>query len=141
MAGDGEHELISGGHLVAKALTAESSGVVDVRHKQVAANATDGYARITGKPGCGTPCSSFLEIPRDVSASATVVQVNLDYRTVGKKRDIYLGIEGGLVLSTQATSGRVKGAVARKAWLEGLINVWVDPDVHEPGTMNQPMYK
>ncbi|WP_085066692.1 thiamine pyrophosphate-binding protein [Catenuloplanes japonicus] len=68
-------ESISGGHLVAKALKAEGVdviftlcgghiidiydgcvdegiAVVDVRHEQVAAHAADGYARITGKPGC-----------------------------------------------------------------------------------------
>ena len=66
---------ISGGHLVAKALKAEGVdtiftlcgghiidiydgcvdegiAVIDVRHEQVAAHAADGYARITGKPGC-----------------------------------------------------------------------------------------
>src|SRR3982074_1958154 len=70
-----EPELISGGHLVAKALKAEGidviftlcgghiidiydgcvdegSAVVDVRHEQAAAHAADGYARMTGKPGC-----------------------------------------------------------------------------------------
>src|SRR5437763_735660 len=75
MAGDGEPELISGGHLVAKALKAEGIDViftlcgghiidiydgcvdegidvVDVRHEQVAAHAADGYARVTGTPGC-----------------------------------------------------------------------------------------
>ncbi|KAA5834622.1 acetolactate synthase [Saccharopolyspora hirsuta] len=68
-------ELISGGHLVAKALRAEGVDtiftlcgghiidiydgcvdegieVIDVRHEQVAAHAADGYARITGRPGC-----------------------------------------------------------------------------------------
>ena len=68
-------ETISGGHLVAKALKAEGVDtiftlcgghiidiydgcvdegieVIDVRHEQVAAHAADGYARITGKPGC-----------------------------------------------------------------------------------------
>ncbi|NUR95412.1 MAG: acetolactate synthase, partial [Kribbellaceae bacterium] len=68
-------DTISGGHLVAKALKAEGIdviftlcgghiidiydgcvdegiAVVDVRHEQVAAHAADGYARITGKPGC-----------------------------------------------------------------------------------------
>jgi acetolactate synthase-1/2/3 large subunit len=66
---------ISGGHLVAKALKAEGVDViftlcgghiidiydgcvdegidvVDVRHEQVAAHAADGYARVTGRPGC-----------------------------------------------------------------------------------------
>src|SRR5919205_2019112 len=70
-----EPGLISGGHLVAKALKAEGIDVIytlcgghiidiydgcvdegieviDVRHEQVAAHAADGYARITGKPGC-----------------------------------------------------------------------------------------
>ncbi|MBV8643098.1 MAG: acetolactate synthase [Candidatus Eremiobacteraeota bacterium] len=68
-------QTISGGHLVAKALKnegidviftlcgghiidiydgCESEGIkiVDVRHEQVAAHAADGYARVTGKPGC-----------------------------------------------------------------------------------------
>jgi acetolactate synthase-1/2/3 large subunit len=68
-------ETISGGHLVAKALRAEGIDViftlcgghiidiydgcidegikvVDVRHEQVAAHAADGYARVTGRPGC-----------------------------------------------------------------------------------------
>lgn len=71
----GGTELISGGHLVAKALRAEGVDtiftlcgghiidiydgcvdegidVIDVRHEQVAAHAADGYARITGRPGC-----------------------------------------------------------------------------------------
>ena len=67
--------VISGGHLVAKALKAEGVDtiftlcgghitdiydgcidegirVIDVRHEQVAAHAADGYARQTGKLGC-----------------------------------------------------------------------------------------
>ncbi len=73
-AGGAEAE-ISGGHLVARALRAEGVDViftlcgghiidiydgcldegiriVDVRHEQVAAHAADGYARVTGRPGC-----------------------------------------------------------------------------------------
>lgn len=76
-AGAGE---ISGGHLVAKALKAEGIDtiftlcgghiidiydgcidedikVVDVRHEQVAAHAADGYARVTGRPGCAVVTS------------------------------------------------------------------------------------
>src|SRR3954469_8638559 len=72
---DDTQDVISGGHLVAKALKAEGVdriytlcgghiidiydgcvdegiAVVDVRHEQVAAHAADGYARVTGKPGC-----------------------------------------------------------------------------------------
>src|ERR1700732_3070900 len=67
--------VISGGHLVAKALKNEGIDVIftlcgghiidiydgcidegiqiiDVRHEQVAAHAADGYARVTGRPGC-----------------------------------------------------------------------------------------
>jgi len=70
-----ESATISGGHLVAKALKAEGIDVIftlcgghiidiydgcidegikviDVRHEQVAAHAADGYARVTGRPGC-----------------------------------------------------------------------------------------
>lgn len=66
---------ISGGHLVAKALKSEGIDtiftlcgghiidiydgcvdegirIIDVRHEQVAAHAADGYARVTGRPGC-----------------------------------------------------------------------------------------
>ena len=73
--GAAQTEMISGGHLVAKALKAEGIDVIytlcgghiidiydgcvdegikviDVRHEQVAAHAADGYARVTGKPGC-----------------------------------------------------------------------------------------
>ncbi|HEX4721082.1 MAG TPA: thiamine pyrophosphate-binding protein [Pseudonocardiaceae bacterium] len=72
---DATAELISGGHLVAKALKTEGVDtiftlcgghiidiydgcvdegivVIDVRHEQVAAHAADGYARLTGRPGC-----------------------------------------------------------------------------------------
>src|SRR6266568_4767423 len=67
--------VISGGHLVARALKAEGVDtiftlcgghiidiydgcldegieVIDVRHEQVAAHAADGYARVTGRAGC-----------------------------------------------------------------------------------------
>jgi acetolactate synthase-1/2/3 large subunit len=73
----------------------------------------------------GTPFDFRMGYGRRLSAEATVVQVDLDYRTVGKNRDIDLGIVGDadLVLSavTAAASGRVdNGAVARKQWLEEL---------------------
>src|SRR4026207_537978 len=68
--------VISGGHLVAKALKAEGVDtiftlcgghiidiydgcidegirIIDVRHEQVAAHAADGYSRQSGKIGCG----------------------------------------------------------------------------------------
>src|SRR5882757_4677787 len=71
----------------------------------------------------GTPFDFRLGYGRRLSATATVVQIDLDYRTVGKNRDIDLGIVGdpGLVLaSVTAASGTDNGAAGRKAWLEEL---------------------
>jgi acetolactate synthase-1/2/3 large subunit len=76
----------------------------------------------------GTPFDFRTGYCKRLSPTATVVQVDLDYRTVSKNRDIDLGIVGdaGLVLAavTQAASGRVdNGAVARKPWLAELRGV------------------
>ncbi|SER15941.1 acetolactate synthase-1/2/3 large subunit [Lentzea xinjiangensis] len=73
----------------------------------------------------GTPFDFRMGYGRRLSADATVVQIDLDYRTVGKNRDVDLGIVGDadLVLSsvTQAASGREdNGAMSRKVWLEEL---------------------
>jgi acetolactate synthase-1/2/3 large subunit len=76
----------------------------------------------------GTPFDFRMGYGKRLSPTATVVQIDLDYRTVGKNRDVDLGIVGdaGMVLSAvrQATSGRVdNGSVGRKAWLEELRGV------------------
>jgi acetolactate synthase-1/2/3 large subunit len=73
----------------------------------------------------GTPFDFRMGYGKRLSKDATVVQIDLDYRTVGKNRDIDLGIVGdaGQVLAAvaQAASGRGdNGAVARKVWLEEL---------------------
>ncbi|HEY9524973.1 MAG TPA: thiamine pyrophosphate-binding protein, partial [Thermopolyspora sp.] len=73
----------------------------------------------------GTPFDFRMGYGRRLSPDATVVQIDLDYRTVGKNRDIDLGIVGdaGLILSAaaQAASGRIEnGATRRKEWLEEL---------------------
>ena len=73
----------------------------------------------------GTPFDFRMGYGRRLRADATVVQIDLDYRTVGKNRDISLGIVGdaGAILSaaTQAASGRVdNGARRRDAWLSEL---------------------
>jgi acetolactate synthase-1/2/3 large subunit len=73
----------------------------------------------------GTPFDFRMGYGKRLSPSATVVQIDLDYRTVGKNRDIDLGIVGdaGLVLSAaaQAASGRIGDAAAkRKAWMDEL---------------------
>lgn len=73
----------------------------------------------------GTPFDFRMGYGKRLSPDATVVQIDLDYRTVGKNRDIDLGIVGSadLVLSavTQAASGQLNGGGdKRKAWLEEL---------------------
>ncbi|MFJ8958549.1 thiamine pyrophosphate-binding protein [Lentzea sp. NPDC102401] len=73
----------------------------------------------------GTPFDFRMGYGRRLSANATVVQIDLDYRTVGKNRDVDLGIVGDadLVLSSvaAAASGREdNGAMGRKVWLEEL---------------------
>ena len=73
----------------------------------------------------GTPFDFRMGYGKRLSPDATVVQIDLDYRTVGKNRDVDLGIVGSadLVLSavTQAASGQLNGGGdKRKAWLEEL---------------------
>ncbi|NRQ34099.1 acetolactate synthase [Nonomuraea sp. NN258] len=73
----------------------------------------------------GTPFDFRMGYGKRLSPTATVVQIDLDYRTVGKNRDVDLGIVGdcGLILAAaaQAAGGRVENAAARrKEWLEEL---------------------
>jgi acetolactate synthase-1/2/3 large subunit len=72
----------------------------------------------------GSPFDFRMGYGRRLKAE-TVVQIDLDYRTVGKNRDISLGLVGdaGVILSavTQAASGRVdNGARGREEWLNEL---------------------
>ena len=73
----------------------------------------------------GTPFDFRMGYGRRLSAAATVVQIDMDYRTVGKNRDISLGLVGdvGAILDavTDAAGGRVdNGAMGRKPWLAEL---------------------
>jgi acetolactate synthase I/II/III large subunit len=73
----------------------------------------------------GTPFDFRMGYGRRLRADATVVQIDMDYRTVGKNRDISLGLVGdvGAILAavTQAVSGRVdNGANQRKPWMDEL---------------------
>jgi len=73
----------------------------------------------------GTPFDFRMGYGRRLPKNATVVQIDMDYRTVGKNRDIDLGIVGdpGTVLAavTQAATGRLSnGSAARKAWFDEL---------------------
>jgi len=73
----------------------------------------------------GTPFDFRMGYGRRLRADATVVQIDLDYRTVGKNRDVSLGLVGdaGAILGAvaQAASGLVNnGAKAREEWKKEL---------------------
>ncbi len=73
----------------------------------------------------GTPFDYRMGYGRRLGPNAKVVQIDMDYRTVGKNRDIDLGLVGdiGAILAavTQATTGRVdNGAKGRESWLAEL---------------------
>ena len=73
----------------------------------------------------GTPFDFRMGYGKRLRADATVVQIDMDYRTVGKNRDVSLGLVGhpGAVLEavTAAASGRGDNrAKAREGWLEEL---------------------
>jgi acetolactate synthase-1/2/3 large subunit len=73
----------------------------------------------------GTPFDFRMGYGKRLRADATVVQIDMDYRTVGKNRDISLGLVGdvGAVLEavTDAATGRLdNGAKARQAWMAEL---------------------
>ena len=73
----------------------------------------------------GTPFDFRMGYGKRLSDRATIVQIDLDYRTVGKNRDISLGIVGdpGTVLKAvlDASTGRVDNrAKARQSWLDEL---------------------
>ncbi len=73
----------------------------------------------------GTPFDFRMGYGRRLRADATVVQIDMDYRTVGKNRDISLGLVGdvGAILAAvaDAATGRAdNGAKRREAWLEEL---------------------
>ena len=129
--------VISGGHLVAKALKNEGVDtiftlcgghiidiydgcvdegirIIDVRHEQVAAHAADGYARQTGKLGCvvttaGPGCTNA------VTGIATAFRSESPILHIGDPGAIL-----GAVL--QAASGRIKNEKhqARRQWLKLL---------------------
>ena len=73
----------------------------------------------------GTPFDFRMGYGKRLSTEATIVQIDLDYRTVGKNRDVSLGIVGdpGAVLKAvhDAATGRADNrAKAREGWLQGL---------------------
>ncbi len=73
----------------------------------------------------GTPFDFRMGYGKRLRQDATVVQIDMDYRTVGKNRDVSLGIVGhpGAVLKAvhDATTGRSdNGAKSRQGWLDQL---------------------
>ena len=78
----------------------------------------------------GTPFDFRMGYGKRLGAEAAVVQIDMDYRTVGKNRDISLGLVGdpGAILKAvhdaatgRAATGRADdGAKGREAWLEEL---------------------
>jgi acetolactate synthase-1/2/3 large subunit len=74
----------------------------------------------------GTPFDFRMGYGKRISKNLKLVQIDMDYRTVGKNRDIDLGLVGdpGAILGAvlQAASGRIKGdkRQARQQWLKQL---------------------
>jgi len=70
----------------------------------------------------GTPFDFRMGYGRRLRAEATVVQIDLDYRTVGKNRDIDLGLVGdvGVILGAVTDATDSKSANQRKDWVAEL---------------------
>jgi len=74
----------------------------------------------------GTPFDFRMGYGKRLGRNATIVQVDMDYRTVGKNRDVSLGLVGdpGAILGAvrQALTGRIGNAAgqARKDWMARL---------------------
>ncbi|MBT3305527.1 MAG: thiamine pyrophosphate-binding protein [Alphaproteobacteria bacterium] len=73
----------------------------------------------------GTPFDFRMGYGKRINQSATLVQIDQDYRTVGKNRDISLGLAGdpGAILKAvfdATTGGTDNGAKGRAGWLEEL---------------------
>jgi acetolactate synthase-1/2/3 large subunit len=74
----------------------------------------------------GTPFDLRMGYGKRISKDLKLVQIDMDYRTVGKNRDIDLGLVGdpGAILGAvlQAASGRIKNdkRQARQQWLKEL---------------------
>jgi len=73
----------------------------------------------------GTPFDFRMGYGKRLRADATVVQIDMDYRTVGKNRDVSLGLVGdpGAILGAvlDATTGSAdNGSKRRDGWLDEL---------------------
>jgi len=73
----------------------------------------------------GLPLDYRMGYGRSLRPDATIVQIDLDYRTVGKNHDVSLGIVGDTGVVLRAALDTLKnakdnGARAREGWLEEL---------------------
>jgi acetolactate synthase I/II/III large subunit len=74
----------------------------------------------------GTPFDFRMGYGKRISSKLTLVQIDMDYRTVGKNRDVSLGLVGdpGAILGAvlQAATGRLKQdkRQARQQWMQKL---------------------
>lgn len=74
----------------------------------------------------GTPFDFRMGYGKRISKDLTLVQIDMDYRTVGKNRDVDLGLVGhpGAILGAvlQAATGRIKNdkRQARRQWMKEL---------------------
>ena len=73
----------------------------------------------------GTPFDFRMGYGKRLQDSATVVQIDMDYRTVGKNRDVSLGLVGdpGAILDAvleATTINRDNGSEKRSAWIKEL---------------------
>jgi len=73
----------------------------------------------------GLPLDYRMGYGRSLRPDATIVQIDLDYRTVGKNHDVSLGIVGDAGVVLRAALDALKnakdnGARAREGWLEEL---------------------
>lgn len=77
----------------------------------------------------GTPFDFRMGYGKRISKELKLVQIDMDYRTVGKNRDIDLGLVGdpGAILGAvlQAASGRIKNDKRqnRKQWMKDLTEM------------------
>ena len=73
----------------------------------------------------GTPFDFRMGYGKRISNDATLIHIDQDYRTVGKNRDITLGLAGdpGAILDAvqkEVASNKKNGSEKRKSWLDEL---------------------
>ena len=70
----------------------------------------------------GTPFDFRMGYGKRLRQEATVVQIDMDYRTVGKNRDVDLGLVGdpGAILAEVTKAADGKGAGSRESWIQSL---------------------